>query len=123
MGCSNSKSAEAEAPGTKLAGVDAPSTKLAAVDAPGTKLAAVEAPANKPAVALQKKPVFPEGCKSLLCKYLTDDVWEKLKDVKDKHGFTLAELINSGVVNPNSSIGVYAGSPDTYVRYSEMKNY
>jgi len=95
MGCSNSKSADAEAPGSKLAGVEAQGNKT---------------------VSLQKKPVFPEGCKSLLCKYLTDDIWEKLKDVKDKHGFTLAELINSGVVNPNSSIGVYAGSPDTYVR-------
>lgn len=49
---------------------------------------------------------------------MTDDVWDKLKDVKDAHGFTLDELINSGVVNTNSSIGVYAGSPDTYKTFA-----
>ena len=33
-------------------------------------------------------PKFPEGTHSLLAKYLTPEVWNQLKDTKDKHGFT-----------------------------------
>ena len=32
-------------------------------------------------------PVFPAGTKSLLSKYLTKEIYEKLHEVKDKHGF------------------------------------
>ena len=31
-------------------------------------------------------PVFPEGTKSLLAKNLSRDLWNQLKDTKDKHG-------------------------------------
>ncbi len=41
-------------------------------------------------------PVFPEGTKSLLKKYLTKDIWNELKDVKDSHGFTFKQAIFSG---------------------------
>jgi hypothetical protein len=37
---------------------------------------------------LEGFPIFPEGTKSLLSKYLTKDIWKKLKDTHDKHGFT-----------------------------------
>jgi hypothetical protein len=33
-------------------------------------------------------PIFPQGTKSLLSKNLTKDIWNKLHDAKDKHGFT-----------------------------------
>ena len=33
-------------------------------------------------------PVFPAGTKSLLSKYLTKEVWDKLKNTKDSAGFT-----------------------------------
>ena len=33
-------------------------------------------------------PKFPEGTKSLLMKHLTQEMWEKYKDKKDKHGFS-----------------------------------
>ena len=36
---------------------------------------------------LKGYPVFPDGTKSLLSKYLSRDVWEKLHNVKDKFGF------------------------------------
>jgi hypothetical protein len=32
-------------------------------------------------------PIFPDGTKSLLKKYLTKDIWNELKDAKDSHGF------------------------------------
>lgn len=91
MGCNNSRSGEINQPNTATKGL-----------------------------VLQKKPEFPPGCKSLLSKYLTEDVFAQLKDKKDKFGFSLPELINSGVVNTNSSIGVYAGSPDTYVAFASL---
>ena len=41
-------------------------------------------------------PIFPQGTKSLLSKYLTKDIWNNLKDYKDAHGFTFKEAILSG---------------------------
>ena len=61
-----------------------------------------------------KYPNFPKDCKSLLCKYLTKEVFDELKDRKTPNGFTLEMAINSGVKNPDSSIGVYAGDKESY---------
>ena len=41
-------------------------------------------------------PVFPEGTKSLVSKFLTKDVWDQLKDSKDKVGFSFKNAILSG---------------------------
>ncbi len=59
-------------------------------------------------------PNFPKNCRSLLCKYLTPEVFEELKDKKTKYGFTLMQAIKSGVENIDSSIGVYAGDEESY---------
>jgi len=65
-------------------------------------------------------PSFPPECRSLLCKYLTPEVFEALRDRKTPHGFTLAQAINSGVVNPDSSIGVYAGDEESYTVFAPL---
>ncbi len=59
-------------------------------------------------------PDFSKDCSSLLCKYLTRDVFDRLKDRKTTNGYTLEMAINSGVKNPDSSIGVYAGDIESY---------
>lgn len=59
-------------------------------------------------------PIFPGDCKSLLSKYLTPELFESLKELKTLNGFTLEQAINSGVVNLDSGIGVYAGDQDSY---------
>ena len=41
-------------------------------------------------------PVFPEGTKSLLSKYLSRDVWNSLKDKKDAAGVSFKTAILSG---------------------------
>ena len=41
-------------------------------------------------------PVFPPDCKSLLKKYLSREVWQCLKNAKDKHGFGFKQAIFSG---------------------------
>ena len=63
-------------------------------------------------------PTFPEGTKSLLSKYLTRQIWNQLKDKKDKYGFSFREVIFSGAKNTDSGIGCYAGSEDSYTTFA-----
>lgn len=65
-------------------------------------------------------PEWKDNNHSLLKKCLTQDVWDKLKDTKDSNGCTLGHIINSGVVNQDSSIGVYAGSGETYTVFAPL---
>lgn len=72
-------------------------------------------------------PVFPPGTKSLLCKYLPKERWERMKglceqvpDSKGSHEFKFLEAIFSGCQNVDSGIGVYAGTADSYNVYREL---
>jgi creatine kinase/arginine kinase len=65
-------------------------------------------------------PNFPKDCKSMLCKHLTKEVFELLKDRKTSNGFTLQDAINSGVVNIDSGIGVYAGDEESYFTFAAL---
>jgi len=67
-----------------------------------------------------KIPVWADNNKSLLRKCLTEDVWNELKDKKDSNGCTLGHIINSGVKNQDSGIGVYAGGPETYSVFAPL---
>lgn len=59
-------------------------------------------------------PIFPSTCKSLLSKYLTEDIYNKLKNSKTSNNFTLDDAIYSGVINLDSGIGIYAGDLESY---------
>ena len=65
-------------------------------------------------------PEFPKECTSLLCKYLTPEVFDALKDKKTINGFTLEQAINSGVRNIDSGIGVYAGDEESYTVFAAL---
>ena len=65
-------------------------------------------------------PTFPEGCKSLLCKHLSKEVFEALKERETGNGFTLQQAINSGVENLDSGIGVYAGDEESYETFAPL---
>jgi len=65
-------------------------------------------------------PIELQKSKSLLAKYLTKDVFELLKDKKTSNGYTLKQAINSGVKNPDSGIGVYAGDEESYTTFKEL---
>jgi ATP:guanido phosphotransferase, N-terminal domain len=74
----------------------------------------------KTSAELVSFPKFPEGTKSLLSKYLTPEVWNKLHDLKDKYGFSFKDAIFSGCKNTDSGIGVYAGSRDSYIVFADL---
>jgi len=63
-------------------------------------------------------PTFPDACSSKLCKYLNKDLFEALIDKQTSNGFTLQRAIRSGVENPDSSIGVYAGDEESYTTFA-----
>ncbi len=65
-------------------------------------------------------PNFPNDCHSLLCQYLTPECFEQLRHLKTQRGFTLEDLIRSGVKNPDSSIGVYAPDAQSYTLFSPL---
>lgn len=65
-------------------------------------------------------PNLAKNCTSMLCKYLTKEVFQTLKDKTTANGFTLEQAINSGVINIDSSIGVYAGDEESYSTFGAL---
>ncbi len=57
---------------------------------------------------------------SLMKKYLTDEVYGELKNLKTKSGYTIDMAINSGLKNPDSSIGIYAGDVESYELFKSI---
>jgi len=54
----------------------------------------------------------------LLTRFMTPDTKKTLTGVKTACGFTLEDCCRSGVANPDSSIGVYAGDQDCYEKFA-----
>ncbi len=65
-------------------------------------------------------PIFPVECQSLLCKFLTPEVFDLLKERKTAYGFILEQAIRSGVENVDSGIGVYAGDEESYDLFAPL---
>jgi len=57
---------------------------------------------------------------SLLAKYLTTELYDKLKWLKTKNWFTIDDLIKSNLVNKDSSIGIYAFDADSYEVFKDI---
>ena len=69
-----------------------------------------------------KYPDFTDKHESLMAKNLTPDLFTQLQDVVTKNGFTLHDVINSGLINPDSGIGVYAGDTESYQCFAALFN-
>jgi creatine kinase/arginine kinase len=67
-----------------------------------------------------KFPKFTKECKSQLSKHLSREIFKELKDKKTSNGFTLEQAINSGVVNLDSGIGIYAGDAESYTLFAPL---
>ena len=63
-------------------------------------------------------PLFPEGTKSSVARFNTQEVWGKLHGKKDAQGVPYELCIFSGCKNVDSAIGVYAGSHDSYKTFA-----
>ncbi|XP_008193435.1 arginine kinase isoform X1 [Tribolium castaneum] len=58
--------------------------------------------------------------KSLLKKYLTRELFDKLKTKKTSFGSTLLDVIQSGLENHDSGIGIYAPDADSYSVFADL---
>ncbi len=67
-------------------------------------------------------PRFSKENRSLLKKHLNIKIFNHLKTKRTKSGFTLFHAIQSGVVNQDSSIGIYAGNAEAYNIFAEIFN-
>ncbi len=65
-------------------------------------------------------PRFPDHCHSALCRHLTPKLFTELSSHETRYGYTLKQLIRSGVENPDSSIGVYAGDEESYETFAPL---
>lgn len=63
-----------------------------------------------------------QDCHSLLKKYLNKDIFYKLKSRKTGMGATLLDVIESGVENLDSGIGVYAPDAESYTIFADLFN-
>jgi protein-arginine kinase len=61
-----------------------------------------------------------KDCKSLVKKYLTKDVVDQCKDKKTKLGSNLLDVIQSGVANLDSGVGVYAPDAEAYTLFKPL---
>nr|CAD2146934.1 unnamed protein product [Meloidogyne enterolobii] len=59
-------------------------------------------------------------CKSLLKKYFTKEVMEQCKGLKTKLGANLLDVIQSGVANLDSGVGVYAPDAESYTLFKPL---
>jgi len=68
-------------------------------------------------------PSFPEfhpDCSSLLCRYLTPGIFAVLHDKVTAGGYTFSQAINSGMINQDSAVGVYAGDAESYSLFAPL---
>lgn len=63
---------------------------------------------------------FHKSSQCLAKKNLDPKKYSRLKVLTTDSGFTLDKAIQSGVVNPDSSIGIYAGDAESYELFSEV---
>ncbi|MBU0971391.1 MAG: arginine kinase [Proteobacteria bacterium] len=61
----------------------------------------------------------PDSC-ALVKQYLTPKVYEQLACLKTRTGFTLDAAIQSGLCNPDSHIGIYAGDAEAYSLFAPL---
>ncbi|MCF6247583.1 MAG: phosphagen kinase [Desulfobacula sp.] len=65
-------------------------------------------------------PDFSKKSRSLIKKHLTENIYEKLRHLSTLSGFTIDQAIRSGLKNPDSSIGIYAGDEDSYKKFNPV---
>lgn len=75
-----------------------------------------------PELAKNEFPKFEDANKSYARKYLTREIWDKLKDKTTGYGWTLARAVNTAALNTDSLVGCHAGDIESYELFSEFFN-
>eukprot|EP01036_Dinobryon_divergens_P036533 gene36533-47592_t len=65
-------------------------------------------------------PAFGPQHKSAMAKYLTPELFEKLKDVKSSKGYSLSNVIMTGVVTPHLGVGATAGDEECFELFKDL---
>jgi len=66
-----------------------------------------------------EKPTFVDN-KSAMAKALTQEVWDKLKDVKSSKGYTLSNAIQTGCLLPHLGVGCTAGDEECFDLFKDL---
>ncbi len=56
----------------------------------------------------------------LMTKHCSEVVRMQLENLVTPHGWTLQKATQSGIDNPDSSIGIYAGDPESYTMFAKI---
>lgn len=62
----------------------------------------------------------PEATPCLVKQHLTPELFNALKNLRTNSGFTLEQAIESGIKNPDSSVGIYAGDEESYRLFGKI---
>ena len=65
-------------------------------------------------------PTWNDNCDSLLRRHLTPEVFNELTSVRTSRGVTLEKMIESGVTNQDSHVGVYLGDSESYEKFARL---
>lgn len=71
-------------------------------------------------VTYTELPKFTDKHKSLMAKTLTQELFDKLKDVKSSKGYSLSNAIMTGVVTPHLGVGATAGDEECWDIFKEL---
>jgi creatine kinase len=71
-------------------------------------------------VIFNEIPKFSTKHKSLMSKILTEDLFNKLKDKVSNKGYTLSNVIMTGVVTPHLGVGATAGDEDSWEVFKDL---
>ena len=71
-------------------------------------------------VEFDSVPAFTPAHKSAMSRHLTPELFEKLKDVKSSKGYTLSNVIMTGVVTPHLGVGATAGDEECWELFKDL---
>jgi creatine kinase len=71
-------------------------------------------------VTFSEVPKFSDKHRSAMCKHLTPEVFEKLKDIVSDKGYTLSNAIMTGTVTPHLGVGATAGDEDSWEKFKDL---
>jgi creatine kinase len=73
-----------------------------------------------PAADYSSLPKFGPKHKSLMCKVLTEEMFEELKDKKTAKGYTLSQAIQTGTMTPHLGVGCTAGDEESWTTFKAL---